>query len=458
MFGGISKYVSLFTAGVFASLLLFGAQPAIGKSKKAKWVEYHTELLEVLKRKGIISQGEYDDLKAADKKREAKIKKELAKRAEGNFKVVYKPGGGFRLNSKDKKHQLRIGVQTWAQAQVLPKDSDNVTDFRASRARLTFRGKVHRHWTYRLELDAAASNVFDQDGYIGWEKHKEFKLRIGQHKTPFGGEQTYSRGSLFFLERSMIGDNIKEGKSRGIYAFGRINPMFAYKASISNGTGGSNDNNIDKDYALRLIMNPFKGHYLGNMLPLEVNLNVAIGQQAHSSNGARTRLFLRNNRLTVFNQATEGMRRRFGGDIWYNKDYKAGFPVSATFEFIYEDQEMRGPVLGRATDKVERYGWHLQGGWMLTGSRKKDGLEFVAKYEQIDMDDQDTGPGDLDIAGQTVKTVGLGMNYWPVKEIRFSFNGFVFDFDQPLTTAADTDPFNNGGSAWAVLAGAHFKF
>ena len=87
------------------------------------------------------------------------------------------------------------------------------------------------------------------------------------------------------------------------------------------------------------------------------------------------------------------------------------------------------------------------------GSRKKNGLEFVAKYESIDMDDDDKSSGTEDLAGQTVNILGLGLNYWPIKEVRLSVNGFVFDIDRPVTSATADDPFNNGDSAWAVVWG-----
>jgi len=62
----------------------------------------------------------------------------------------------------------------------------------------------------------------------------------------------------------------------------------------------------------------------------------------------RTRLFLRDNRLRVFNAATEGLRARLGVDIRWNKDYrkKEGLPLSALAELIYEIQERDGPTLG----------------------------------------------------------------------------------------------------------------
>ena len=416
-----------------------------------------SELLDLLKKKGVITEREYRELKSVEKAKEVSIREEI-KKAQPPFDTKYK--GGLRFTSKDKQHLLRINVQAFSQFSMFPEGADADNNFRARRGRLTFRGKLFKDFTYRLELDGSASNVLDQDAYLGWERHKKFRIRVGQHKTRFGGEQTYSRYSLFFLERSMISDNIPEGASRGVFVYGDLDPTFRYEASVSNGNKRNDDDNDEKDFAVRFITKPFKESAKAKVFPIEFSVNAAVGNQPHSSKGGRTRLFLRDNRLSVFNVATEGLRQRYGVDIWYNKDYKnkGGLPLSATAEFIYEKQEREGPVLGVGNDDLIRYGYHVQGGYLLTGSRKKNGLELVAKYETIDMDDNDRSAGTEDLAGQTVNIFGFGINYWPIKAVRLSGNVFAFDIDRPVTSAADDDPFNNGGSTWAILTGAYFKF
>ncbi len=441
-------------------MMIFGAALFVG-SVVSPGVSHATELLDLLRKKGIITEEEYRELKGADERDKARAEAKIAERirkSQPHFEVKYKDG--FRITSRDKQHELRFGVQVFNQFSVFPEDADEENNFLVRRGRVTFRGKVFGDFTYRLELDAVTSPVLDQDAYLGWERFKEFRIRAGQHKTRFGGEQTWSRYSLFFLERSMISDNLTEGASRGAYIYGDLHPAFSYQFSVSNGTGRSDDNNDEKDYALRLIARPFKGTAWEKVLPIEVAGNFSIGDQPFNASGGRTRLFLRDNRLTVFTVATEGLRRRYGGDIWYNKDYKnkGGFPLSATAEFIYERQEREGPVLGTGNDDLVRYGYHIQGGYLLMGSRKKNGLELVAKYERIDMDDDDKSSGTEDFAGQTVDTYGFGVNYWPIKEVRLSVNGFVFDIDRPVTTAAADDPFLNGDSAWAVVSGFYFKY
>ena len=184
---------------------------------------------------------------------------------------------GFRVTSKDTRHELQIGVQVFSQFSVFPEDAGADNNFLMRRGRLTFRGKVFKDFTYRLELDGASSNVLDQDAHLGWERYKAFRIRVGQHKTRFGGEQTWSRYSLFFLERSMISDNLTEGASRGAYVYGDLHPTFRYEASVSNGNQRNNDNNSEKDFALRLIADPFKGPPAEKMLPIQLAINASVG-------------------------------------------------------------------------------------------------------------------------------------------------------------------------------------
>ncbi len=430
-------------------LPLFGGLSAAASQK----------LIDTLCAKNILSAQECRDLRAEEAAEKARLEEQI-KKSQPPFDISYKDG--FRITSKDKQHELRFGVQVFNQVSIFPSNSAS-DNFLLRRGRVTFRGHVFNDFTYRLELDGAdADNVLDQDAYLGWEKYKQFRVRVGQHKARFGGEQTWSRYDQFFLERSMISDNLTEGSARGVFIYSDPVPGVPVQVefSVTNGTGRASDNNSSKDFALRVIGRPFQGTPWAAMLPIEVAGNFAIGDQPLNANGARTRLFLRDNRLVIFNTATQGLQRRYGGDIWYNKDYenKGGPPVSAMFEFIYERQERQGSTFAPGLADIIRYGYILQGGYLVTGSRSKNGVELVAKVEGIDMDDDANNGGAGDLAGQKLRTYAFGLNYWPIKEVRLTVDGFVFDFDQPITTAADPNPFNNGGTAWAVVAGAYFKY
>ncbi len=409
------------------------------------------DLLDILKRRGVITEEEFQELKG----------RQAERAAQNNFEVGF--DRGFFLRSPDKRHELKFDAQIFEHLTVLPEDTKESTTFRLRRGRVTLSGHLFKDITFKLEFDGTSDPVVDTSAYIGYERFKPFKVRFGQRKDPFGGEKTYSRYKQFFIERSMISDNLTPSTQRGVWLLGDLfNKKLSYDVGITNGAGRAQDNNDDKDYTARLVWRPFRDTGMQDILPLEIGGNFNIGHQPFSSNGARTRLFMRDNRKVIFNASTEGLRVRGGGDVFYNKDYKHG-RVSLLGEFIWQQNEREGPVLtGTGTlpknpDSVIRYGWHLTGGAMLLGSRKKNGLEFVARVEQIDADDSGNNGGADELVGQQLTTYGLGLNFWPYSQLRFLANGFIFDFDR-ATDLTSADPFDQEGTTYGVIFAAMLKF
>ena len=414
-------------------------------------------LLDILKEKGILTEQEYEYLKG--KKRREATAHNTAASEESSFEIQYKRG--FRITSKDKQHELRIGGTLITQQSLFPEGSDALNNhLLLRRARVTFRGRTFGQFTYRLTLEGTGDNPIPSSTYLGWERYRAFRLRLGQNSTPFGAEVLWSRYNLFFLESSMISGNLVEDTSRGVYFFSDPHPAVRLRGSITNGTGTENDNNSEKDFTLRMTGRPFRLLATQSRWPLIVGGNVSIGRQPHNPLGGRTRLFLRDNRLTIFNAATEGLRTRYGADLFFNKDYRdyPRFPFSVLVEFMYERQEREGPVLGRGNRDLIRYGYSLQTGYLLKGPRTSNGLEFAVRYESIDMDFDNGAAAPAGLPGQTLDTFGVGLTYRPTPAIRLSLNGFWFDIDRPITTAADRDPLKNGDGAWAVLSGFHLEY
>jgi hypothetical protein len=413
-------------------------------------------LLDLLRDKGVLTAEEYKQLKAAEERGKAETQKRIEE-AKPPFNVRYK--NGMRITSKDKRHELKIAPEFYTQFSAFPEETDADGNFLIRRARVSLQGRLFGDWTYRLTLEGTGDKVLSSTTYLGWERFKEFRIRVGQNLAPFGGEANWSRFNLFLLERSMIGDQLRESVSRGVFVFSDPHPAIHLRASVTNGNGTNDDDNNEKDFSLRVAGKPFQAARWHQGWPIEAAGNVSIGRQPHNASGGLTRLVLRDNRLAVFDAATEGLRTRFGGDLSYNKEYrKQGLPFSALAEFIYESQEREGPVLGSGNADLIRYGYSVQAGYLLMGEWKKNGLEAAARYDSIDVDDPGRSRSGVNLAGQTVNTLSLGLTYRPIAQVRVSLNGFLIDIDRPATTALDRDPFKNGGGAWAVLSGIYFKY
>ncbi len=439
-----------FPTAVLVSALLLASTPR-------QEITHAAGLLDLLRKKGILAEGEYKRLKKADHKKKGRP----ADRSENPrppLNIGYKDG--LKIESVDKKHELRIGTEIYTQFSAFPRDAEANGNFLLRRGRVTFQGRLFRDFTYRLTLAGAGSSLLSSTTYVGWERYKAFRIRVGQHLAPFGAEALTSRFNLFFLERSMIGDNLRESVGRGVFVLSDPHPAIHLRAAVTNGTGDGDDDNSEKDFSFRTVGRPFRPTAWRDRWPIEVGANASVGRQPHNPLGGRTRLFLRDNRLSVFNAATEGLRTRLGVDIGWNKDYrkKEGLPLSTLAEIIYEIQEREGPTLGKGNGALIRTGYAVQAGVLLTGDWKKGGVELVARFDSIDMDDRSGSDNSENLPGQSVDTFGFGLNYRPIPAIRLSVNGFLFDIGQPITDAGDRDPFNNGGGAWAFLSGFYLKY
>ena len=165
---------------------------------------------------------------------------------------------GLKIESVDKKHELRIGTEIYTQFSAFPRDAEANGNFLLRRGRVTFQGRLFRDFTYRLTLAGAGSSLLSSTTYVGWERYKAFRIRVGQHLAPFGAEALTSRFNLFFLERSMIGDNLRESVGWGVFVLSDPHPAIHLRAAVTNGTGDGDDDNSEKDFSFRAVGRPFR--------------------------------------------------------------------------------------------------------------------------------------------------------------------------------------------------------
>jgi Putative porin len=168
----LSRYWHLTTQGRI--LLLLGALTSIATSAQAQQSTTFDDLLEKLKDKGVLSQGEYNSLKAAREEetaaqREARRKQALkeaqqaekddkAKDAAANqTKFVSSPGmksiqlfGDVRL-----RYEAREATSTFPIAGLPPNSFDENLDRWRYAVRVGIRGDITEDWFYGLRLDTS---------------------------------------------------------------------------------------------------------------------------------------------------------------------------------------------------------------------------------------------------------------------------------------------------------------
>ncbi len=169
---------------------------------------------------------------------------------------------GFYIKS-GKDFKLTWNSRVMADAIFFEPDHPTENFFRIRRARLAFKATLYKMFEGKVEADFGRGGASLQDGYVNIKLMDQFQIKGGQYKEPFGMEENTSSRFVNFVERSMPTDVHTPGYDIGFMAHGKVaGGIFSYYLGIFNGNGSNTngDNGDDKDVALRLIVNPFKGN------------------------------------------------------------------------------------------------------------------------------------------------------------------------------------------------------
>lgn len=246
-----------------------------------------TELLQLLKDKGILNEEEFKRFSQRQKIQRESSREEVKFRAAEVAKEEIKTAAkdevkdsfrdGITFESSDKKYSLSIRGRAELDYRYFGgNDALNANTFDLRRAYLAAEGKLYDNYEYRVRanystLNGPATTVCTAVGVtsatdptprctstaavantsntsldeawlnINWWKAAQFKF--GQFKMPYSMEQMQTELYTDFQERSM-GDVISPGKERGIQVWGYPTDGLYYALAYSNGQGvNANDTN-----------------------------------------------------------------------------------------------------------------------------------------------------------------------------------------------------------------------
>ena len=134
----------------------------------------------------MISKGQYNAL-------EKKFAKKNASKASTK--------GGIKVKSADGDYAFQFGGRVMLDAGYSNEDVNDLesgTEFR--RLRMFAKGKLHKDWGYKIQIDYSDNAVSIKDGYI---KYIPWGLTIGNFKQPIGLEELTSSKYTTFMERSL---------------------------------------------------------------------------------------------------------------------------------------------------------------------------------------------------------------------------------------------------------------
>ncbi len=214
--------------------------------------------MEQLASENAALRAEVNALKGGAPAAPAPAAKPEEKKKDGEFSVGWKDG--FQLKSGDGNFTSHVGGRILVQSRHFIGETRGNDTFFTREARIGADGTFYKDYEYKVEGDFGKGSVQLQDGYLGWKRHPEYSLRIGQFKEPFSLE-TLANSSRFmsFVERSPM-SLLAPGRDIGLMLHGKAwEDRLEYAVGVFNGNGRNtaSDTNDDKDVAARLVLKPF---------------------------------------------------------------------------------------------------------------------------------------------------------------------------------------------------------
>ncbi len=281
------------------AFLLFSALTA--KSQEAKKGVIQKEVVRILDSINSINKEKSVEIEKAEK---VKADKELwynKLSIRGYVQVRY--NGLFSTNDKVSCDQCD---KSWGTTSTTP-DAESNNGFFIRRARIVFSGQVHPNVYVYIQPDFASApatgvNHFAQlrDAYadISFDKKKEFRVRLGQSKVPFGFENLQSSQNRLVLDRNdAFNSAVSNERDLGAFFYwapAKIRERFAmlvkdgYKGSGDYGVfafgayNGQTANKSEANRNLHVVTRVTYPFVIGNQI-IEPGLQAYTGKWAFSS-------------------------------------------------------------------------------------------------------------------------------------------------------------------------------
>jgi len=146
--------------------------------------------------------------------------------------------------------------------QEMPEVGDDVGSFRIRRAKTKFEGWVYsKNLKYELQMNWP-SDIVLEDANLNYDfkGDKQFQLKIGQAKVPFGRQELTSSGSQEFVDRSIVSNAFARGRDIGAQLWGTpAGGKVDWRVGLFNGNGINTSRNDNDKYQVdaRVTFQPF---------------------------------------------------------------------------------------------------------------------------------------------------------------------------------------------------------
>lgn len=427
-----NSVTSLRAAGLLAALTTTALAPLSAQTPSVAELDALREQIRLLDQK----------LKVLE--RNIELKDETAAAAAKKQPKITASDGRFEIASADGANSLRLRGLVQADARFFFDDANAAQDrFLLRRARLIFEGKFSDRFNYVVQPEFAGNAVSILDANLSTAITPSLNLRFGRFKTPVGLEQLQSDPVAFFNERS-IATNLAPNRDVGVEVFGSVlENTLGYQVSFTNGViDGGNSNpasdNLEGDFtvAARVFATPF-----ANKDSVLKGLGFGLAAATGNYDGAQLNAYRTDGQQTFFayGAATTAAGR---ATVLSPQAYFYSGPFGLLAEYFHATREVSN---GAVDDKLTNKAFNLTVGYVLTGEDASyrgvtpksnfnpsagtwGAFELVARFAQVDIDD-DTFPTFAGANNATkVDSYGLGLNWYLSKTVRAGFNVFKNEY------------------------------
>jgi len=312
-------------------------------------------------------------------------------------------------------------------------------------------GTIFKDWGYRvtgeISTNQAGPIARPETNYVEWKRYQEFSFRAGNIKVPISIDTIASPLFLDEIERSVLAFFVPNFEL-AMMAYGSLwDSVVTYQAALSNGRSltagqgrGRNDDDGAKEVIGRMTFAPFVQDKDNVLRLLRLGVAGTIGSATKvpmQANFAPTSTELAVTWLTP-NTGNFLDGRRTRGALELSWSYG---PASFRAEGLYRSDEVKRPP--GVDERLVTKAWYAQAGYVLTGEDKIldarirpyhpfdlgagyfGAVELVSRvaYGALERDTLEALATDFSANTNRMASVTVGMNWWPVQNIRFSIDG-----------------------------------
>ena len=423
----------------------------------------------------LLKRLEEQEQKILVLERKLEITDEAATAAKESTAVVSAGPKGFSLRSADSKNTLRLRGTLHLDGRYVEGEDQSLSidTFQATRVRPTIEGTFGGIYDFKIMPDFGQGRTVIQDAYVAARFNPASVLTVGKFKSPVGLERLQSANDMKWVQRGFP-TSLAPNRDIGLQLGGELGGgRFSYQAAFLNGSndGGSSetfsdaDVSDDKEYALRLFVNPFAE---SDSFAIR-GLGIGIAGTYTDQTGNATQPLLPSFRTPGQSQffrfrqfgttagsaagtIADGERTRIAPQLYY---YVGSLGLIG--EFTEVEQEVSRVVdIGVRSATVDTYAWQFAASYFLTGEEASfrgfqpksrfsladntwGAFEVVARAQALKVDENAFTGGsrsfaDAATAASEAEAWGVGLNWylnenvkWLLDYERTSFEGGAAD-------------------------------